>query len=188
MERVAKYSGSPASGALRQGEVVSTLYQATLDTRQLAGDTLTVSLKLHAYAVILTQDCDLDSDYAARFGGGTGQQISDVLFGVVEPAESVRRKKDMNSSLWAEAKKNKSARYQFLEAVPTDSDSLGLGVPELVVDFKLYFTMPTDELYVRLGLDTRRRCYLVSPYREHLSSRFAHYLSRVGLPEDHTST
>lgn len=66
--------------------------------------------------------------------------------------------------------------------------SRGEGAPELVIDFKRYFTLPTGELYRWIALgETRRRCRLRSPYMEHLSSRFAYFLSRVALPEDYRS-
>jgi hypothetical protein len=56
------------------------------------------------------------------------------------------------------------------------------------IDFKRYFTIPADETYRRVELgEAQRRCVLQSPYLEHLSSRFAYYLSRVALPLDHVS-
>jgi hypothetical protein len=58
----------------------------------------------------------------------------------------------------------------------------------MAIDFKRYFTLPTDELYLRVERqETRRRCGLKSPYLEHLSARFSCFLSRVALPEDHFS-
>jgi hypothetical protein len=39
---------------------------------------------------------------------------------------------------------------------------------------------------LKLG-PTRRRSVLNTPYLEHLSSRFAYFLSRIALPRDHVS-
>jgi hypothetical protein len=67
-------------------------------------------------------------------------------------------------------------------------DRLQEGLPELAIDFKRYFTVPTDEVYRRIELgEARRRCLLISPYLEHLSSRYAYFLSRIALPVDHAS-
>ena len=42
---------------------------------------------------------------------------------------------------------------------------MNVGIPELGVDFKRYFTIPTDEIYKRIEKgEVRRRCVLMSPY------------------------
>ena len=54
-------------------------------------------------------------------------------------------------------------------------------IPDLILDFKHYLTVPFDLLSRFHGT-----CYLASVselFREDLSVRFASYLSRVGLPE-----
>jgi hypothetical protein len=94
----------------------------------------------------------------------------------------------MNKDRWSKVKTNKDERYQFLEKVPSESDALGKGLPELGIDFKRYFCLPTDEAYYRLETDAMRRCRLRSPYLEHFSTRFSYFLSRVALPNDHRST
>ena len=76
-------------------------------------------------------------------------------------------------------------------------DAVGKGFSELAIDFKRYFTIPPDEVRRRLDLETpvpgseairaRRRSVFMSPYLEHLSTRFAQYFSRVALPEQHQS-
>jgi hypothetical protein len=40
------------------------------------------------------------------------------------------------------------------------------------MDFKRYFSLPTEEVYYRIDSEAKRRCRLVSPYAEHLSTRF----------------
>ena len=94
----------------------------------------------------------------------------------------------MNSTIWDRVKKNKDERYHFLEKIPANCDACGEGLPELGVDFKCYFTLPTEEVYRRVELNkARRRSVIRSPYLEHLSSRFAFFLSRVALPQEHLS-
>ena len=64
-------------------------------------------------------------------------------------------------------------------------DALRQGLPELGVDFKRFFTIPTDELYVPITSGAQRRCHLNSPYLEHLTTQFSGFLSRVALPKPH---
>lgn len=56
-----------------------------------------------------------------------------------------------------------------------------LGVPEFVIDFKHFFTVPVDVVYKQ-----RKTIYIATIgelYREELSQRFANFLSRIGLPD-----
>lgn len=148
---------------------------------------------------MLSQDCDLDWDFTARLSQRKLQRlIPNVLLCEVKPAEVRAQEivdsegsKDSNKSrIWTRIKQNKDERYQFFETIEKchdlhqDDEAIG----ELVIDFKRYFTIPTDELYVRIKHgETKRRCRLIHPYLEHLSSRFAYFQSRVALPEDHQS-
>jgi hypothetical protein len=94
----------------------------------------------------------------------------------------------LNTKLRKPVVNNKNERYHVFEAVATDLDASGEGLPALAVDFKRCFTVPTDELYWRVGNGARRRCRLLTPYLEHFSTRFAFYCSRVALPREHTVT
>lgn len=55
----------------------------------------------------------------------------------------------------------------------------GIQVPNLVIDFKHYYTVSREKMYNNLNN------YFVSSkplFREQLSQRFAYYLNRIGLP------
>ena len=106
---------------------------------------------------------------------------------MVAEAQVLRGRPGMVSNLWDTIKKNQNPRYQFLEKVPAECDALGKGLPEMGIDFRRLFTVPTDELYARLGVSLKCRCCLAVPYREELSARFAFYLSRIALPTPHRS-
>ena len=74
------------------------------------------------------------------------------------------------------------------EKIAPADDSQNIGLPELGIDFKRHFTIPTDEMYKRLQIgEAKIRCMLMSPYLEHLSCRFAYFLSRIALPAEHFS-
>jgi hypothetical protein len=160
---------------------------------RLALDTVDSELKdaqviIHPFAIVLTQDCDLTQDWRQRqsLPVDEGKLLPSVLFAQVHQALHLRARIE-GSEMWKRVKQNKDERYHFLEAVPDQEDALGEGLPELGIDFKRYFTIPTDEVYKRIEKDTRRRCRLRSPYLEHLSTRFCYYQFRVALPEDHRS-
>jgi hypothetical protein len=185
------YAVAPGVGEpLRQGEILSYLVQAHLKVDSLQGEGPPELLsKVHPFAIILSQDCDLEQDFKARGSQVTSDKIiPNILFCEVITAEQLRGSGGVNSTIWARIRTNKDERYQFFQKVQAADDALGQGLPELSIDFKRYFTIPADEAYwrVRSG-EAKRRCVLVSPYLEHLSRRFASYLGRVALPQEHAS-
>ena len=94
----------------------------------------------------------------------------------------------MHARIWDKIKINKNDRYHFFQLIPTEADLLGEGLPELAIDFKRYFTIPTDELYWKIDSgDAQRRTCLDHPYLEHLAQRFNSFLSRIALPQDYES-
>lgn len=141
------------------------------------------------YCVVLSQDCDLEHDFNALSAQGDAKDDKTLPALLLCPAyladllRQGQHLKDQNKTMqkipsaeWHKLKSNQVYRYHYLEPWPN------LQVPEMVVDFKHYFTVPRTLAY----REEYRKCYLVTLeilYREHLSSRFAHYLSRIGLPE-----
>jgi hypothetical protein len=134
----------------------------------------------------------LEQDFKVRLMGNPSDKLlPNVLFCNLAKAEDLRgtaATTGINSEMWKRISQNKDERYHFLQAVDGSCDALQIGLPETGIDFKRYFSIPTDELYKRIEIgEAKRRCILVSPYLEHLSNRFAHFLSRIALPEDHFS-
>lgn len=141
------------------------------------------------YVVLLTQDCDLEQDHVNRAKASSDTQDKFLQSILVCPAYGVddfRQGKHLeklelqmqsfSQKNFDKIKRNQIYRYHYL---PANRD---LQVPELVVDFKHYFTGPRDRIYD----DYRSEHYLATLqilFRDELSSRFAHYLSRIGLPE-----
>lgn len=137
------------------------------------------------YAVILSQDCDLQSDFNCRKDGKNQDKYLMSL--LVCPAFSLDdfaqgthlggwEMEKYNDKIIPRIKKNDSyKRYHYLSA-----DNL-LSIPELVIDFKHFFTLPRDFLYGKK--DKSYVASLSELFREELSQRFSNYLSRIGLPE-----
>ena len=197
------YQASPAEGALRQGEVLTDVveHQISLETLKAPENGIRVDKRRHPYAIVLTQDCDLDWDYNAqcRIEGGNcptakergkleAKRVPAILLCEVHAATEIHGREDMNTRIFKQIVINKNERYHFFQSIHEGDDLLGEGLPELTIDFKRYFTIPTDELYWQIShSDARRRTCLRNPYLEHLSQRFTSFLSRVALPQDYES-
>ncbi len=201
MEAVRVYAPSDVPGPLRQTEILSGLDRIRLSAASFGAPEIAVDAVHYEYAIVLTQDCDLQRDYEARelaASKGAGSDdlkikaalLHDVLLCQVFAAEELRLTPAINSTIWHNVRNNKNERYQFLTEVPSECDCSNRGLPELGIDFNRCFSIPADELYWRVAQDGRcsRRCRLVSPYLEHLTTRFAAFLSRVALPKPHVST
>jgi hypothetical protein len=182
-------SATGPDSCLLQGEFLSNVIQFRLDVETLGTPEAAGRSIVHPYAVILTQDCDLEQDFKARREQvADDKRIPNILFCEVVTAEELSGSTGINSKIWARIRNNKDERYHFLQKIEVADDALGEGLPELGIDFKRYFSLRTEEVYRRIELgEGRRRCVLRSPYLEHLSSRFAYYLSRVALPQEHIS-
>jgi hypothetical protein len=138
---------------------------------------------------VLTQDCDLENDFKTRSkksesGVSAEGVLPNVLLCEVITVAALRITAP-GSDVWRKVKANKDERYHVLESAAAWADALKEGLPPLGIDFKRYFTIPTDELYFQIGSGAKRRCRLISPYREHLSTRFSAFLARVALPLPH---
>jgi len=143
----------------------------------------------YPYAVILSQECDLEQDFSNRQGNQEEQDkfLPSILFAPAYLAESLRAGDHLkevglkmgrkNSDMWYTIRKNLNIRYHFLKKDPN------LGVPDLAIDFKHYFTISRDFFSHSFLNDKHYVASLNSLFREDLSNRFSHYLSRIGLPE-----
>jgi hypothetical protein len=190
------FAPAPADGAFRQGEILSGVVQIHLSLECLRGQSEENSFeeKLHPHAIIVSQECDLDWDFKARKNGlGANalqlKQVPNVLLCELIPADTLRG--DLKgaggglagSDFWRSLKGNREERYHFFESVAPLYDFFGEGLPELVADFKRVFTVPTEELYLRVGRDTRRRSVMQPPYLQNFNVRIGFYSMRVALPD-----
>jgi hypothetical protein len=188
-EQIYVKSVSGAGCCLAQGEIISNLVHTYLDVSSLGKSEIRIVEQIHPLSIILSQGCELEQDYRSRSGEkiGADKRIPCVLFCEVIHASDFR---GMSSStqMLNRMSQNNDERYHFFQSIATEVDAEGEGLPELGVDFKRLFAIRTDELYWRLDArEARRRCALQSPYLEHFCRRFANFLSRVALPEPHSS-
>ncbi len=199
-ERRRIYAASSQTGRLWQGEILSDLPQAKLALQSLpatisnlAPGEIALAVKVeydeHPLVVVLSQDCDVEQDYKKRSSAGRPFLPNLLLADVFEAEilhEKLHTEENTSSKEWRKIKENHTPRFQFLNSVSADQDALGVGLPGLAVDFRLCFSIRTDELYERLRLVlTKRRCRLQTPYAEHLAQRFHSYQSRIPLAKEH---
>lgn len=166
------------------------LYQGDIfkDLKFVTGDPETTTEKdiiSLPYAVVLSQDCDLQSDF--NFRETNQNQDKFLLSLLISPAFILEnfakgehlgnwKMNTFNNGQIEKIKNNDSfKRYHYLKG------ELLFSVPELVIDFKHFFGLPRDFLYKE-----KKNKYIASLneiFREELSQRFSNYLSRIGLPE-----
>lgn len=186
------YTASISGSSLRQAEILSDVieFRLTLDSLQNRKEAAEVRPTKHPLAIIITQDCDLEQDFFARFPVAprkvmAARFLPNILLCHVVTVPELMAITPPGSDIWNRVKQNKDERYHVLESVPASQDALGIGMPSMGIDFKRLLTIPTDEVYAQLEMQARRRCVLASPYLEHLSTRFAYFLLRVALPRPH---
>lgn len=175
-----------------QGDIFQDLDYDYRIHKDKTGKLLSVDKITLPYIIVLSQDCDLESDYRNRSqedieGKKKDKYLQSILICPAYFAEALKEGSHLsgpgleikmeyhNHDRWNVIMGNKNERYHFLDA------DLELQIPNLAIDFKHYFTIPRDLLY-----ELRKRQYLASVeelHREAVSQRFAYYLSRIGLPE-----
>jgi hypothetical protein len=172
------YVISQTQGQLRQGEILSDVIQRRKSFQSLTLENPEIEEIRNPYSIVVTQDCDLEQDYKARFPMMivSDKLIPNVLLVQVVTVDELTGDLRKGRELLKRVVQNKDERYHVLEKVAGADDVAGTGLPSLGADFKRYFTVPTDELYAQLGSGARRRTQLNSPYLEHFSQRFATYV------------
>ncbi len=138
------------------------------------------------YAVVMTQDCDLEWDFNNRATASEkhDKYLQSILLCPAYLAEQLKqgihldalnlKMEYQNKDKWKDIQNNLNQRYHFLDSCSE------MQIPYMTIDFKHYFTVPRDVLY-----EEAKAHYIGTMnelFREALSQRFAYYLSRIGLP------
>lgn len=151
-----------------------------------------ISKIVFPYICVLTQDCDLNSDYRVRWSRkDTKDEDKKLISVIVVPlynAEHVfagehlsdikmtMQKISKSSTTGKKIMDNEIPRYHYFEF----SNDIRL-VP-LIADFKHYFTVNVE--YLKKVKKSNFICKIGKLYREDFSQRFSWYLSRIGLPDN----
>lgn len=144
----------------------------------------TIQLKKITFPLVicLNQDCDLHTDYIHRAENKSGSLLHLIVAPLFE-ISSFREGKNwgelmnvgdkINSERIRYIKGNNDPRYHYVVFPEKD-------MPELIIDFKYFFTINRDAIYSRLD---HKVCSVDDLFRELINQRFCDYLSRIGLPE-----
>ena len=160
------YARSSAGRAIQQCELFSNVVEVRLSYESIAAEDgeLEIDQRLHPLAVVLSQGCDLDWDFRARTATDPVEQqrlankiMPNILFCELWYAADLRGQQKIQSDLWRRILNNADERYHILPACPAELDAAGTGLPQLAIDFKRVFTIPTEELYHRIGRGVQRR-------------------------------
>ncbi len=137
--------------------------------------------------ICLNQDCDLNSDNRDKQKDNSNKDCR-LLHLIIAPLFNFDEfkqgehwgdifqtgiKYNPNKTDGKKVMNNEDPRFHYLHF----EDNFIL--PDMVVDFKHFYTISTDYMYENLS---KRVCSLSELYREKISQRFAYYFSRIALP------
>ena len=168
---------------IRQGEIISNVTHHAYAIKPDGTDGF--DMRQVGFVVVMTQDCDLLRDHNSRRIGQSGV-ISGVLLYEAEHAPTSRARFTINTSDWRKVSAHNMERFHLLQAASPECDLQFVGLPNLLIDFRRYFTVRPEELERQISIENGacRRCRIETPYREHLQTRAAFYFQRVALPDD----
>jgi hypothetical protein len=202
---------SEPSGSLYAGELLSNVEVLSAVASTLGNPEIEVAQITYAYALIVSQDCDLAWDSRARdflqqpppaASGAVrtawneqerklrSKLLDSVLLCVADEPHTVHASSTLNKNEWQKARSNQYERYHVVRQAEAEEESEGRGFPELALDFKRYFALSAEEVAARVGLKIGapgravRRARLGTPFREDVLSRFYNYQARVALPDE----
>lgn len=164
-----------------QGDIFTDI--EIIESINTKGSQLIIEKLSFPYVVCLNQECDLEHDYHCdspkdrkllHIAIAPAFNFEDFLTGnhwagIFETNATVKRK-DTKSGLIVD---NEIPRFHYLKFAEEN-------MPELIVDFKHFFTINRNSLYNQFD---KKLCSLDDLFKEKLSQRFSNFISRIGLPE-----
>jgi hypothetical protein len=177
------YCVTDISAEIRQAEIISDLRYYSVVENAADASKLDINATKLPYAITITPDCDLLQD----FKGGKSGSLFGVLLFPMEEGAAARKLRGKNTAEWRSISGNHWSQFYFLSAIGPEYDNLGTGLPDLLVDFKRYFTVPASEITRQCKLSgtvkASRRCRLNDMWREDFRHRALAYMGRIGVPD-----
>ena len=143
------------------------------------------------YVIVLTQDCDLESDFRLRCEEPDkpikGKLLLSVLVAPLYNVEQVYLGEHLSKlNIQTEVIKKDSTAHDYLvknqrprfHCIEFPS---GVPISPSVIDFTHYFSV--DVNYLKTNREAKFVCKVSPLYREDISQRFTAFLSRIGLPD-----
>lgn len=156
-----------------------------IENFRVEGSKVAVDKISFPYVVCLNQECDLERDFENQMNHkkdnsllhlaiapvfNFDQFLNGTHWGDIFINNKTSKRKDTKIKLIMD---NEMPRFHYLNF--PDSDSM----PELIIDFKHFFTINRNMLYSKID---SRVCSLDDLFKERLSQRFSNFISRIGLP------
>lgn len=191
---------------IHQGDIIKDVHY--IESVNVTGETIDINIIEFPYVIILSQDCDLRSDFLIRKKGvalrdtlldtkenlpSADQILLSVIVAPIYNADYVysgRYFENIGVKMAGQSRpKPKDGRHygsllsrneipRFQFLGIRDEDKLK--IPDSFIDFKHYFSLSVPYLY-SLYPNNLIGC-IDDLFREEISHRFAVYLSRIGLP------
>jgi hypothetical protein len=148
-------------------------------------DILTIDKIVFPFVICLNQECDLEND----FNSDPETKDSRLFHLAIAPVFIFEQ--FLNGTYWGQIlnpskthkrtdttiekiMNNEIPRYHYLKFIESE-------MPELIIDFKYFFSINRNSLYSQLN---KRLCSLCDLYKEKISQRFSYFISRIGLPDN----
>lgn len=173
--------GKIENGRIMQGDIFQNI-EVIEDVITEQDGSVILKKIIFPLVICLNQDCDLHTDYIHREDNKSGSLLHLIVAPLFE-LTSFREGKNwgelmnvgdhISSERIKPIKMNNDPRYHYLIFPEKE-------MPELIIDFKYFFTINRDALYGRLD---QKVCSVDDLFRELINQRFCDYLSRIGLPE-----
>lgn len=168
---------------IAQGDIFQNI--RIIEDFEINKDEITVQEIEFPYIICLNQECDLESDYKQK-----NEKHSDATLLHLAIAPVFNFEHFLSGNHWGGIFENNKAqkrgdttikkimdneipRYHYLK-FPDDD------MPELIIDFKHFFTINKTILYNQIW---KRFCSMDDLFKEKINQRFSYYISRIGLPE-----
>lgn len=180
--KISAKATSSAPPRISQGDIFKDI--DIVESLQITGSEATVRTLHFPFVICLNQECDLEQDFNNQADPPKDISLIHLAFapahqfeyflkgahwgGIFAPS-TPQKISDTKIKLLVD---NEIPRYHYLKFPDT--------LPELVIDFKHFFTISRHQIYQFLP---QRLCSLDDLFREKVSQRFAYYISRIGLPD-----
>ncbi len=187
----------PNSG-LRQGEILTGIRLPIVNEPIDEDPDITPArIEKLKYAIIVTQDCDLEKDWLKRSKSQKGILPTVLICVVIDENELLGLPKAYGFRFAGSDRtqpqpellavlRNKDERFHYLRQIDPAQELQREGLPHLYCFFRYLYAVSPEYLYSSMqNGSVRRRCFLKSPYLEQFALRFHYFHSRVGLPQDH---
>lgn len=183
------------NGPIRQAELITSVSEFQTISATDGDPTEIATRKVeHPLVIVLSQDCDLEQDFNARYPSGKPQldraeadvhpsALSHILLCDAHEENELRKRlpESTGSKDFRRIAQNQNERYHRIESA--EIADTGSAVEALFLDFRRHFSVPCPDFYEQLDLGAVGRTARLPAYYLHdLNHRFYSYLARVAIP------